>query len=113
MVTVRTPSPRSTSAGLLTLVTEDAERHARTGDDGELDGSGETLVTLGIVVLEADLESIFLLTESATVRLVDDLLDGLQEVALLGLIGVLEELLDVLANGGDRDFRHFDSTSPK
>lgn len=60
------------------------------GDGRELDGSGETLVTLGVVVLEADLE-----------------LDGLEEVPLLGLIGVLEELLDVGANACDRDFRHF------
>jgi hypothetical protein len=60
-----------------------------TGDGGELDGSGETLVTLGVVVLEADLE-----------------LDGLEEVPLLGLVGVLKELLDVRTNAGDRDFRH-------
>jgi hypothetical protein len=62
----------------------------RPGDGGKLDGSGETLVTLGIVVLEADLE-----------------LDGLEEVSLLGLIGVLKELLDVGTDAGNRDFRHF------
>jgi hypothetical protein len=61
----------------------------RTGNGGELDGSRETLVTLGVVVLEADLE-----------------LDGLEEVPLLGLVGVLKELLDVRTNAGDRDFRH-------
>lgn len=38
------------------LVTQHAERHAGTGDDGKLDGSAETLVTLGVIVLEADLE---------------------------------------------------------
>jgi hypothetical protein len=96
----------------IVLVTENAEGHAGAGDDGQLDGSGETLVTLGIIVLEADLE-----------------LDGLEEVppamilamlrrraarrsSLLGLVGVLEEFLDVLTNAGDRDFRH-DDTSPK
>ena len=42
-----------------------------------LDGSRETLVTLGIVVLQADLE-----------------FDRLQKVALLGLIAVLEEFLE-------------------
>ena len=57
------------------LVTEDADGHARAGDGGKADGSRETLVTLGIVVLQADLK-----------------LDGLEEVALLGLIAVLEEL---------------------
>jgi hypothetical protein len=36
------------------LVTEDADGHARAGHGGELDGAAETLVTLGIVVLEAD-----------------------------------------------------------
>jgi len=46
--------------------------------------SGEhTLISLGIVVLEADLE-----------------LDGLQEVTLLGLIAVLEEISDVLTHTG-------------
>jgi hypothetical protein len=64
-------------------------RLTRTGDGGELDGSRETLVTLGVVVLEADLE-----------------FDGLDEIALLGLVGVLKELLDVRTNAGDRDFRH-------
>jgi len=67
-----------------------------TGNGGELDGSRETLVTLGVVVLEADLE-----------------LDGLEEVPLLGLVGVLKELLDVRTNAGDRDFRHVDCMSPK
>lgn len=38
------------------LVTEDADGHAGAGDRGELDGARETLVTLGVIVLEADLE---------------------------------------------------------
>jgi hypothetical protein len=38
------------------LITEDADGHAWTRDLGELDGSRETLVTLGIIVLQADLE---------------------------------------------------------
>jgi hypothetical protein len=61
----------------------------RTGKGRELDGSRETLVTLGVVVLEADLE-----------------FDRLEEVPLLGLVGVLKELLNVRTNAGDRDFRH-------
>lgn len=68
----------------------------RAGKGRELDSSGETLVTLGVVVLEADLE-----------------LDGLEEVPLLGLVGVLEELLNVRTNAGDRDFRHVGNVSPR
>jgi len=52
--------------------------HVGAGDRGQLDGAGETLVTLGVIVLEADLE-----------------LDRLEEVALLGLVGVLKELRDL------------------
>ena len=62
----------------IVLVTEDADGHVGARDGGELDGSRETLVTLGVIVLEADLE-----------------LDRLEEVPLLGLVGVLKELLDV------------------
>jgi hypothetical protein len=65
------------------LVTEDADAHVGTGHGRQLDGAGETLVTLGIIVLEADLE-----------------LDGLEEVTLLGLVGVGEELLDLSPDVG-------------
>jgi len=61
------------------LVTENADAHSRAGNDWETNGSGETLVTLGIIVLEADLE-----------------FDGFEEVSLLGLERVLEERLDVV-----------------
>ncbi len=47
-----------------------------------LDGAGETLVLLGVVVLEADLE-----------------VDGLHKLALLGLLGILEHLLHALVQG--------------
>lgn len=59
------------------------DAHVRAGNLGELDGSGETLVPLGIVVLEADLQ-----------------LDGLEEVPLLLIEGVVKQLLDVRANSG-------------
>lgn len=59
------------------------DAHARTGDGGQLDGAGETLVTLGIIVFEADLE-----------------LDRLEEVSLLLVEGVVEKLLHVLAHSG-------------
>lgn len=49
------------------------DRHAGTGDGGELDGARETLVTLGIVILQADLE-----------------FDGLEEVSLLLIERVFE-----------------------
>ena len=47
-------------------ICENADGHARAGDMGELDGARETLVALGVVVLETNLE-----------------LDGLDKVALL------------------------------
>ena len=56
---------------------KNADGHARAGDVGQLDGSGETLVPLRVVVLETDLE-----------------LDGLDEVASFFAIGVGEKLLD-------------------
>lgn len=56
------------------------------------DGARETLVTLRVIVLEADLE-----------------FDGLEEVALLRFVTVLEEFFDVGAHSGDCDFRHDDS----
>ena len=56
----------------IVLVAEDAEGHVGAGYGGEFDGAAETLVTLGIVVLEADLE-----------------FDGLEEVALLLFEGVV------------------------
>lgn len=59
--------------------------HTGAGDDGELDGSRETLIAHGVVVLEADLE-----------------LDGLEEVSLLLIEGVFKELLDVTTHTGCR-----------
>jgi len=73
----------------IVLVTENADGHVGAGDLGELDGTRETLVTLRVVVLETDLE-----------------LDGLEEVALLLIEGVVEELLHVGAHSGDSDLRH-------
>jgi hypothetical protein len=73
----------------IVLVTENADGHVGARHTGKLDGARETLVTLGVVVLEADLE-----------------LDGLQEVALLLLVGVLEQLLHILTHASDRDLRH-------
>jgi len=68
----------------IVLVTEDADAHVWSWDLWELDGARETLITLRIVVLQADLE-----------------LDGLEEIALLGLIAVGEELSDVSTHSGD------------
>jgi hypothetical protein len=59
------------------------DAHAGARDDRELDGSGETLVTLGVVVLEANLE-----------------FDRLEEVPLLLLEGVVEKLLHIGAHSG-------------
>lgn len=52
----------------------------------EADGSRETLISLWVVVLETNLE-----------------LDGLQEVTLLGLEGVVQELLNVGTHSGCRE----------
>jgi hypothetical protein len=60
--------------------------HVGTRNDRETNGAGETLVTLGIIVLDADLE-----------------FDGFKEIALLGLERVLEELLDVGTYSGCRE----------
>jgi hypothetical protein len=44
--------------GLVTVesITEDTDSHTGTGNVGELDGTRETLITLGIVVLQTNLE---------------------------------------------------------
>lgn len=57
--------------------------HSGTGNAGKLDGARETLVTLGVIVLQADLQ-----------------LDGLEEVPLLLIERVVEQLLDILAHSG-------------
>jgi hypothetical protein len=62
---------------------DEPERHVGSRDCGELDGAGETLVTLRIVVLEADLE-----------------LDRLEEVSLLLVQRIVEKLLHILAHSG-------------
>lgn len=62
----------------IVLVTQDADGHVGARDAGQLDGARETLVTLRVIVLQADLK-----------------LDGLEEVTLLGLVGVLQELGDL------------------
>jgi hypothetical protein len=54
------------------------DAHVGAGDRGQADGARETLVTLRVIVLQADLK-----------------LNGLEEVALLLLVGVLQELGDL------------------
>jgi hypothetical protein len=91
------------------LITKNANGHVWSGDIGELDGAGETLITLGIIVLQADLK-----------------LDGLEKVALLGFLGIFlklvsdavnawtwtyKQFLDVLTDAGDRDLGHLDECS--
>ena len=58
------------------------DAHAWTRDDWQTNSPRETLVTLRIVVLEADLE-----------------FDSLEEVSFLGLVGVFQETLRVWLEG--------------
>jgi hypothetical protein len=70
--------------------------HVRPRHLWQLDGTRETLVTLRIIILEADLE-----------------FDGLEEISLLRLVGVFQKLLDIRAHSGDSDFRHDGLSSRK
>lgn len=62
------------------------DAHVWAWDLWKTDGSRETLISLWVVVLETNLE-----------------LDGLQKVALLGLEGVVQELLNVGAHSGCKE----------
>jgi len=66
------------------LIAQNADGHSRARDGWKLDSSRETLVTLGIIILQADLK-----------------LNSLEKVALLGFGGVLKEFLNVRADAGD------------
>lgn len=68
--------------------------HVGTRDGRQTDGTGETLVTLGVVVLQTDLK-----------------LDGLEEVSLLLILRVVEQLLDILAHSGCSHKCHVSLTS--
>jgi hypothetical protein len=67
--------------------------HSWAGNIGQTDGARETLVTLGVVVLQTDLK-----------------LDGFEKVTLLLVLGVFQKLLDILAHSGcgqlDGQFRN-------
>jgi hypothetical protein len=80
----------------IVLVTNDANAHTRARNVGKADGAGETLVTLRVIVLQTDLE-----------------LDGLEEVTLLGVLGVVQKLLDILTHSGDCDLRHDGDSLPE
>lgn len=80
--------------GLVTvnLVTNDADFGVRLGDVGETDGTSETLITLGVVILQTDLE-----------------FDGLVEVTLgLLVLGGSKDGGDGLTNVGSGDFAKHD-----
>lgn len=71
----------------IVLVTQDADGHVGTGHRGQLDGARETLVTLRVIVLEADLE-----------------LDGLEEVSLLGLQSCSQSVSGLYCMKTSREF---------
>ena len=59
------------------------DAHARARDPGQLDRARKSLVTLGVIVLEANLQ-----------------LDRLVDVSLLLVVRVLEQFLDIGAHSG-------------
>jgi len=61
----------------VSCICKNADGHARTGDVGKLDGSGETLIPLRIVVLKANLK-----------------LNSLHKVTPLFAVGICKEILD-------------------
>jgi len=69
-------------------ITEDADLHARARDVRKLDGTGETLITLGIVILQANLE-----------------IDGLHELAFL-LLAPLQDVGNSRLEGFNLQLRH-------
>jgi len=87
VITAHSINAMMLSAIDVVLVSENADGHARAGNLRQLDGSAETLVTLGIVVLESDLQ-----------------LYGFEEITLLCFLAILKELLNILAHASDSDF---------
>ena len=78
------PAKIRLDSGWTTEIVKNApDAHARAGDGRQLDGARETLVTLGVIVLQTDLK-----------------LNGLEEVTLLLVERVLQQLLDILAHSG-------------
>jgi len=84
----------------VSLVTKNADSGVHLGGHGQLEGAGETFVTLGIVVLKGDLE-----------------LDGLGEFSLLALVlntthgdrlavGELEDVLNAVSEEIAVEFAH-------
>lgn len=76
-------------------ITENADGHLGAGDVGEADGARETLVTLGIVVLQSNLE-----------------FDSLDEVTLL-LLGLELDLANALTDGRNLNFAAVDVGSDR
>jgi hypothetical protein len=74
--------------GLITMesITEDTDGHVGTSNVGELDGTRETLITLGIVVLQTNLE-----------------FNGFSELTLL-LLGSILNLDDNVSDGRSANF---------
>ena len=69
------------------LISDEANLKSRSGHVGESDGSDETLILLGIVVLQTNLQ-----------------VDGLDKFAFLGFLRILEDLADTLKESLLGDF---------
>ena len=113
LVTENAGYPLVLLSSLARFVGNIPDGHVWARDNWELDGARETLVTLRVIVLQADLELDGLLRFVLAMRClrpdvaVSD--SYLEEVPLLGFVGVLKELLDVSTHTGDCDFGHLDS----
>ena len=89
------------------LVTEDADCHARARNLGQLHRAGETLVSLWVIVLQADLQldgflpSLLALPQAVYSFTTHQSSTTYQEVPLLRILAVVEQLLDIGTHASD------------
>lgn len=72
---------------LLPFAIDVPDAHSRAGNGRQLDSARETLVTLRVIILQADLE-----------------FNGLEKISLLGVVGVIQQLLNILAHASYSEF---------
>jgi len=89
------------------------DAHAWTRDTRKLDGARETLVTLRVIILEADLHNRLADVTTKGLGAPYLKLDGFEEVALLLVERVVKKALHVGAHSGDCDFTHDGDSLPE